>query len=474
MLVQTQFLEKQPEYFEDMLYVQFRPEASSVFSTALTSDLGFKMPGFNTLSKLEKGNLIRRITPIKRTEPIAGQPFGVASLLFTSKEAPLPLETDPNEGVSLVELDPSANLEQTHKALMEDPTVAFVSRVPMRYLLARRRKTSVMTTLDTPPAASTLWNLSKIKWDEARALPNFKEARNISIAVLDTGIEETHPDLQNQVALYRYLHPDFPAASGPKDLVGHGTHVSGTICALINNNVGINGICKCNLKMWKIFTDKPRYIPQFQAFIYVVDPIMYPRALSDCLVEEVHVINLSIGGGAPPAPNEQALFAQLINRGRIIVAAMGNDRKNGSPTSYPAAIPGVIAVGATSINDAVADFSNSGNHISIAAPGVAIWSTVPTYKGQKGFRAMIGPGGNPVEGQPIPRETDYAAWQGTSMATPHVTASVALLLATQGSFTAIGARKRLMQTADKVPGMLGANFHPDFGAGRLNLENLLR
>jgi subtilisin family serine protease len=152
---------------------------------------------------------------------------------------------------------------------------------------------------------------------------------------------------------------------------------------------------------------------------------------------------------------------------------MGNERQQGSPTSYPAAIDGVIAVGATSLDDSVADFSNRGNHIAISAPGVAIWSTLPTYAGQFGFQAVPGPTGQPVEGKPMRRETDYDAWPGTSMATPHVTASVALLFANKGKMSSDKVRQRLSATADKVPGMNGQPHHADYGAGRLNLLRLL-
>lgn len=200
---------------------------------------------------------------------------------------------------------------------------------------------------------------------------------------------------------------------------------------------------------------------------------MYRRALADCLEQGVEVINLSIGGPGKPDPQEQDLFNLLLANGTTIVAAMGNERQFGSPTSFPAAIPGVIAVGATSLNDRVARFSNRGNHISLGAPGVAIWSTLPTYPGQLGFEAVPGPGGLPLEGKPLRRETDYDAWDGTSMASPHVAAAAALLVANRGKMSPAAVRTQLMQTADRVAGMQGRDVHPDYGAGRLNLLRLL-
>ena len=200
---------------------------------------------------------------------------------------------------------------------------------------------------------------------------------------------------------------------------------------------------------------------------------MYRRALSDCINQGVDVVNLSIGGPGAPDFQERTLFNMLLARGTTVVAAMGNERMQGSPTSYPAAIPGVIAIGATSIDDTIASFSNRGNHVALSAPGVAIWSTLPTFPGQTGFTATIGPNGLPVEGRAMSREVNYDAWAGTSMATPHVTAAVALLKAKAGALTPTEVRAKLTGTVDKVAGMQGQNWHPDFGFGRLNLRTLL-
>jgi subtilisin family serine protease len=293
------------------------------------------------------------------------------------------------------------------------------------------------------------------------------------VAVLDSGIEKEHPDLRGRVAGYVYAHPDVPNVSGERDIIGHGTHVSGTVAALINNNLGINGICNCRLLAWKIFDDQEDFFRDAFVYLYFVDTVMYMRALADCLEQGVDVINLSIGGGGRPDPQEQQLFDALLASGTVIVAAMGNEREDGSPISYPAAIPGVIAVGATSIDDTVAEFSNHGDHISLSAPGVAIWSTLPRYPGQSGFDAVLGPGNRPVKGRPRRRETDYGAWDGTSMASPHVAAAAALLTAKHGRLGPEETRRRLMRKSDRVAGMGGANFHPDFGAGRLNLLRLL-
>jgi subtilisin family serine protease len=200
---------------------------------------------------------------------------------------------------------------------------------------------------------------------------------------------------------------------------------------------------------------------------------MYRRALGDCREQGIDVVNLSIGGPGAPDPQEKELFAKLLASGASAVAAMGNDKQNGNLTSYPAAIPGVLAVGATSIDDTVADFSNTGSHIALSAPGVGIWSTLPTYAGQLRFAAELGPNGKPKQGTPFPREKNYGSWNGTSMATPHVTGAVALLLAKNGPMHPKEIREVLQKTTDKVPAMGGSDFHQGFGSGRLNLLRLL-
>jgi subtilisin family serine protease len=161
----------------------------------------------------------------------------------------------------------------------------------------------------------------------------------------------------------------------------------------------------------------------------------------------------------------------LIQAGTTVVAAMGNE--NSGNLSYPAAIPGVIAVGASSINDTRASFSNFGSHITLVAPGVGIWSTLPTYAGNTGYRARPTAPPQPDFTRPLPRDIDYASWDGTSMASPHVAAAVALLLAKTPLLTPAAVKQKLQAAAVKVPAMQGQNFTSEYGYGRLDLVKLL-
>jgi subtilisin family serine protease len=168
----------------------------------------------------------------------------------------------------------------------------------------------------------------------------------------------------------------------------------------------------------------------------------------------MRVVNLSIGGTAS-SQTEEFLFRRLINAGVTVVAAMGNEFKEDNPTEYPGAYPGVIAVGATGKSNRRASFSNTGKHIRICAPGLNILSTLP----MKPSAARTA------------KETEYAVWSGTSMATPHVTAAVALILAGDPNLSPQQVVERLTSTATKVSAMGGKKFTKEYGHGLLNLES---
>jgi subtilisin family serine protease len=258
-----------------------------------------------------------------------------------------------------------------------------------------------------------------------------------------------------------------------RDIVGHGTHVAGTIGAASDNEFGVNGICPCELHCWKIFGDEPEFLSPQEGWGYLVDPARYFLALQQCFSQQMDVVNLSIGGRGKPSFVEEDAFNALLGRETVVVAAMGNGRQRGSLTEYPAGIPGVLAIAATNLDDTIANFSNRGAHAFLSAPGVGIWSTLPTYGGQGRFLAVPTGAGGWNRGSPVPRETDYDAWRGTSMAAPHVAAAVALLRAKHPGISTADVRQRLIESADRPAAMGTDRPSPDFGFGRLNLLRLL-
>lgn len=462
-----------PVYHDDLLLMKLQPEGDrrDSFQAAVRGawqEHAETASAVAAVASMQVAGFISRVIPLSTNTPRARHAEDVPlTPLEALADAADASRDDANAGVTALQLTPGTDHETVIASLRLDPSTEYVARVPVRYLLA-----SGATPVQPTASAGGMWNLQRIRWAEARGRAGFKEPLNITVAVLDSGIDAAHPDLAARVNDYRYTWSDLPITASAADLIGHGTHVAGTIAAVIGNAFGIDGICECKLLAWKIFDDTPGFLGIDRGFGYFVQPLMYRRALSEALAEGVDVMNLSIGGPGAPDPAEQALFDALIARGTVVVAAMGNDRTAaGSPISYPANIPGVIAVGASSVDDSLAVFSNGGNHISLVAPGVGIWSTVPTYPGQGQFTVAYGPGG-PIPGAPIPRPLNYAAFNGTSMASPHVAGSVALLLGNKGMDSPANVRARLMSSAFKVPAMI-APFDVDFGAGRVDLVNLL-
>ena len=464
-----------PEYHENMLLVKTAPMPRFA-PTMLASAMEASVAG--PLAAWARTGLIRRVVSLGRST--AEGRFAMVQGSAPGIAAESSARTDRLADVHLIELHKDAKARELQLALATDPRMEYVSLVPVRYLAARKRFASGSrprsksatsggaTIAKVPLAADTMWNLRKIKWREARQ-DGLNTAASVHVGVLDTGVDLSHPDLPGPSITFVHDYPASGVSTTDRDIIGHGTHVSGTIRALIDNSIGVNGICDCQLSVYKIFGDDPTYDPFNDEFVYFVDPALYLAALSACLDAGVQVINLSIGGRGTPSHAESQLFAELISQGTVVVAAMGNE--GSSILSYPAAIPGVIAVGASAVDDTTAGFSNSGSHIALCAPGTAIWSTLPTDPGQFGFLAVDGPSGK-VPGQPQVRETDYDAWDGTSMATPHVTASAALVIQRHGSMAPAAMKTFLMQHAERVPAMQGANFTNTYGAGRLNLVNL--
>jgi uncharacterized protein YjbJ (UPF0337 family) len=288
------------------------------------------------------------------------------------------------------------------------------------------------------PLFSRQWNHAAIQLHQARLRSNFDPASEVIIAVLDSGIDEGHPDLQPSIHSYtNYLH----ATEDDKDYVGHGSHVSGIIAAVINNDIGIAGICNARIMAIK---GLPRAGNPW-------DAQQYYKALAHPMDHGARILNLSLGGGFDPG--EKDIIADLLDAGIIVIAAMGNEFEEGNPISFPAAYDGVIAVGATDEADRRASFSCTGSHIDLSAPGVNILSTVPRYPSQ------------------FANTLDYDSWPGTSMATPHVAAAAALLLAKDDSFTSGDVSEKLTATADHVPGQ--TDWNQEIGAGRLNVYRAL-
>lgn len=242
----------------------------------------------------------------------------------------------------------------------------------------------------------------------------------VKVAVLDTGIDQDHEDLAGKIA----ANVNFTTSPTADDLFGHGTHVAGIIAAAGNNGKGIAGTAyNASLMNVKVLDDTGNGY-----YSWVAEGITWAAD------HGAKVINMSLAGAQPSRLMESAVN-YAWNKGAVLVAAAGNDGT--SQRAYPAAYKNCIAVAATDANDQKASFSNYGKWVSVGAPGVSIFSTLPNHQSVIGnyLKAM-----------------NYGALDGTSMATPHVSGVAALVWASRYGTNNLSVRKRIEGTADRTAG----------------------
>jgi subtilisin family serine protease len=425
----------------DTVVVKLRTTARSVrrlSAAAGMADSPAGAPQSVLASLLERGYLSEIIPVFPAPQPFAEGRGPARALAAAVVESPTGLKRA--RGLVSVKVDRGTNAEALAEHLNQqgdEVEYAYVPPVKYPFLPPRRRKKAKprkATAGTNDPLASRQWNHGAVRIHQARAKQGFMDADGVLVAIVDSGIDRDHPDLDGVIQEYFNAHS---ATEDDRDYVGHGTHVAGIIAAEINNQVGIAGLCAARLLVIK---GLPRRGNPWNAERYY-------QALAYPIDRGAKVLNLSLGGGLDPG--ERDIIADLLDAGITVVAAMGNEFLEGNPVEYPAAYDGVIAVGASDELDRRADFSCTGDHIALVAPGVNIPSTVPRYPSE------------------FAKKLDYDSWPGTSMATPHVTAAAALLLSKSPVLSPAAVRKRLTETADLVPGQTRRNT--EFGAGRLNI-----
>ena len=239
------------------------------------------------------------------------------------------------------------------------------------------------------PPQEMPWGVDRI--DAEWAWPESRGA-GVMVAVIDTGIDADHPDLADNIAGgVNFVSKNWRKPANPSnwdDDEGHGTHVAGIIAAL-DNTIGVVGVApEASLYAVKVLDRTGSG--------YVSDIV---AALEWSVANGMDVATMSLGTDVDVESLQDACDI-AASAGMLLVAAAGNDKTD---VDYPAAYDSVIAVAATDAADALYYWSSPGPEVEVAAPGVSINST---YKG----------GG-------------YALLTGTSMAAPHVTGTLALLIA---------------------------------------------
>lgn len=314
--------------------------------------------------------------------------------------------------------------------------------------------------LPNDPLATDQYYLSLIRATDAwEAIPADATA---VVAIVDTGIDTSHPDLADNI----WTNPGETGMDGLNrdrrtngvdddgngfvddwmgwDFVGtgngqgdnsplpghtHGTHVAGIVGASINNGIGIAGTApRIRLMAVKVGEDSENS----RSVSRTADAILYAAA------NGASIINCSFGSGAATFADEDVIN-QATALGALIVAAAGNDNTN--QAFYPAAFERCVSVAATTVEDRKAGFSNYHRTVDIAAPGAVIWSTV-------------------LRGS-------YAAFDGTSMASPVVAAVAAMVRMKNPSFSPAEVAATLKATARDIDAA-NPSFIGRIGTGRVD------
>jgi len=307
---------------------------------------------------------------------------------------------------------------------------------------------------------------------------------SIVLALTDTGIDLTHPDLIANIWTNPgedpWLDPYDPTTGNgvdddlngyvddwkgydfngpsplipirdndPSDGVGHGTHCAGILAATGNNGMGVTGVSwNAKIMPLKIGPDSGLTLTVFVA----------AQAIDYAVANGADIICASWGGLAGISTIRTAID-NAHSAGVLFVAAAGNFGINtdGFLKFYPASydLDNIIAVAATDDNDELADFSNFGRTtVDVGAPGVGILSTMPTYEV---FLTQ----------DPYDYSTNYDYLDGTSMATPFVAGALAVLISAYPTETHMEIRDRLFSGVNQVPGLEGITVT----GGRINLNN---
>ncbi|OPY17658.1 MAG: Halolysin precursor [Methanomethylovorans sp. PtaU1.Bin073] len=273
------------------------------------------------------------------------------------------------------------------------------------------------TTAPNDPYYKYQWNFNspyginvEPAWDVFKET-GLSPGNGVVVAVIDTGVKKTAPDLANTKILsgYDFVNRD----TNPDDDNGHGTHVTGTIAQSTGNGIGVAGVAYgCTIMPVKVLNAKGS-----GTLSQLVDGVSYASN------NGADVISMSLG--FPPSVTAESLIplGNAINsadsKNIVIVAAAGNDGI--STVGYPAAYEECIAVGATRYDGTRAYYSNYGDALDIMAPG----GDLNVDQSGDGYGdGILQNTFNPSTGL-----FSYYFYQGTSMATPHVSGVAALLIA---------------------------------------------
>lgn len=319
----------------------------------------------------------------------------------TLKAAGLQMIQDYEDGSFLIVEPTAAVTTDTVDALMADNAVAYVAP---DYIMSVPQieaggdiRPSAADSGPNDPFLNKLWGMKNC--GATQVWPRVHDSANIIVAVIDSGVDYRHPDLQGNMWSRggKHGYDFYDNDDDPLDEENHGTHCAGTIAAIGNNGIGVVGVT------WKAQIMAMRFLgPDGSGS--TSDAV---KCIDWAVANGAHILSNS-WGGPDTSPELSEAVARAERKGVLFVAAAGNTggtgNNNDSRPNYPSSLrsANIIAVGAIDENDARGSFSHYGKQsVDIGAPGVQILSTV--------------------------RNNKYDTYSGTSMATPLVAGAAALI-----------------------------------------------
>ena len=381
--------------------------------------------------------------------------------------------------VSLLSRTSPAVITPTHEAgITNDSLVNYQWGLRSHGQSVRRDKTDI-----------THWDLVASTFADIQADPRgltLQMKKEITVAVLDSGIDYRHPDLRGSLS-YNFPecqsgqipfqpkedrdHNGFPGdclgwnftanpgdsnQNNPEDDLGHGTHVSGIIAAGVNNQIGVSGVSgHIRILPLKVSSaaDNSQALSTVESSRRLTSRV--EAALKYARMMKVDVINISLGWpAAADSSSLRDLVKEMANSGITFVVAAGNN--NNTSLNFPCSYPEVICVGAHGIDGAAAEFSNFGGAVDVSAPGEEIVSTYPTSMDSTRLSLR-----------------GYQSLDGTSQATPFVSAAVAVLKGILPGLSELEIKARLYKTAQPLSKSLHRSLQKFVQFGGIRLQDAL-
>ena len=345
--------------------------------------------------------------------------------------------------LGVAEVRPAGDAVTFALELAREPGITQVERTSPR-------RSSAEPSLASSPETAFQWQYAATHADQVPEAVTLAAA-GITIAVIDTGADLAAPDLAAKAPRTYSVRTKRAAV---RDLNGHGTFVASLAAGSTSNGDGVAGSAgEARLMVIQAadrqgsFTD----LDEAAAIVYAVD-------------HGARIINLSLGGPTTSTVERRAVD-YAVAKGALLVAAVGNSKRGGNPVEYPAALlqpvgsRGIggrgLSVGASTRSGARAPFSNTGTHISLAAPGEAVFGAVSASSSASRYPRVVLPGS---------QKGLYGYGNGTSYAAPQVSGAAALVWAANPALRADEVASILEQTASGR-----GNWNRELGYGILDV-----